>query len=54
VISVLRATVVNEELQVKTVQLTIELGSSADLEKKMEQMLEFMHPVPAPEPAPAQ
>jgi S1-C subfamily serine protease len=54
VISVLRATVVNEELQVKTVELTIELGSSADLEKKMEQMLEFMHPVPAPEPAPAQ
>jgi S1-C subfamily serine protease len=54
VISVLRATVVNEELQVKTVQLTIELGSSADLEKKMEQMLEFIHPVPAPEAAPAQ
>jgi S1-C subfamily serine protease len=48
VISVLRVTVVNEELQVKTVELTIELGSSADLEKKMEQLYEYLHTLPAP------
>jgi S1-C subfamily serine protease len=52
VISVLRVTVVNEELQVKTVELTIELGSSADLEKKMEQMYEYVQPVPVPVPPP--
>jgi S1-C subfamily serine protease len=51
VISVLRVTVVNEELQVKTVELTIELGSSAELEKKMEQQLyEYLHTLPVPAP----
>jgi S1-C subfamily serine protease len=51
VVSVLRVTVVNEELQVKTVELTIELGSSAELEKKMEQQLyEYLHTLPVPAP----
>jgi S1-C subfamily serine protease len=51
VISVLRVTIINEELQVKTVELTIELGSSADLEKKMEQQLyDYIHTLPAPTP----
>lgn len=48
VITVLRTAVVNDELQVKTVELTIELGSSADLEKKMEQLYEYLHTLPAP------
>jgi S1-C subfamily serine protease len=48
VISVLRVTIVSEELQVKTVELTIELQSNTDLEKQMEQM--YADPVPAPAP----
>jgi S1-C subfamily serine protease len=51
VVSVLRVTVINEQLQVKTVELTIELGSSAELEKKMEQQLyEYLQTLPAPAP----
>jgi len=53
VLSVFRVTPVNDELQVKNIELTIQLQSSLDLEKSM-QMFQYPVPVPAPIPAPTQ